>query len=41
MDDKTRQFTMYMETPGVGDGWMKSMEVTYKRQPREGKKPRG
>ena len=21
MDDNTRQFTMYMETPGVGDGW--------------------
>jgi hypothetical protein len=42
IDDNTRQFTMYMETPGVGEGWMKSMEVTYKkRQAREGKKPRG
>lgn len=41
VDDNTRQFTMYMETPGVGDGWMKSMEVTYKRQAREGKKSRG
>ncbi len=41
IDDNTRQFTMYMKTPGVGDGWLKSMEATYKRQPREGKKPRG
>jgi hypothetical protein len=33
--------TMYMETPGVGNGWMKSMATTYKRQAREGKRPRG
>jgi hypothetical protein len=40
IDKDTRQFTMFMEAPGVGDGWVKSMEISYKRRPAEGKKQR-
>jgi hypothetical protein len=32
VDKDTRHFTMFMETPGQGDGWTKSMEVTYRRR---------
>ena len=38
IDKDTRVFTMFMETPGVGDGWTKSMEISYKRRPQEGRK---
>ena len=31
-DDNTRVFTMYMQIPGGGDNWVKSMEVTYTRR---------
>jgi hypothetical protein len=38
LDKDTRVFTMFMETPGTGDGWTKMMEINYKRRPQEGKK---
>jgi len=41
IDKDTRLFTMYMETPGTGDGWTKMMEVSYKRRAQEGRKKEG
>ena len=38
LDKDTRVFTMFMETPGTGDGWTKMMEVNYKRRAQEGRK---
>ena len=37
VDKDTRVFTMFMETPGVGDGWTKMMETNYNRRPQEGR----
>ncbi len=33
----TRMMTMYMADPNDGDVWVKSMEISYKRRPSEGK----
>jgi hypothetical protein len=37
-DRNTRVFTMFMAVPGEDDGWVKSMEINYKRRPRGGGK---